>query len=490
MNVVYSLSVLPDWIEIAKNMQKRAGWEPLLWISTNDLTNQINNAFPLCKVQEYMSGNRGDFKIFQSNNDYMPLDKETIISYSENENTILKMMDRMDPTQRNLSYTERINLYYRLLTYWLYVFDTHDIECVVFNEMPHFPLDYILYSVAQKKGIKVFRFSSTHVASRVMLFGCLEKTPNYFNKYDKEKELSNDVSLYLTRMEGEYSKAIPFYMNQVLNSSFGVKNINRWIKKGCQYLIYPPESPLKAKKGFVSILKFSGLYLGYYRIRGNIYKRYLRKEYNTLVKDVNLEKKYIYIPLHYQPERTTSPEGGVFSNQYLMVSMLSKSIPKGWRIYVKEHTSQFSPKLYGERGRSKSFYRDILELGNVDLIPFSYGAFDLIDSAQVVATVTGTSALEAINRGKYAFVFGYVWFSSCEGIERVENKEDITKVLDKIERKQTPSKTKIRNFFRSIDQNSVIGYTGEGTVKITSRISSDENIENLTTLLYNYQNKI
>ena len=75
-----------------------------------------------------------------------------------------------------------------------------------------------------------------------------------------------------------------------------------------------------------------------------------------------LVQPFVYVPLHLQPERSTNPLGGVFDEQYLMVGMISSELPSGWRIYVKEHPSQFAPQFVSERGRWTNLYETLLEI--------------------------------------------------------------------------------------------------------------------------------
>jgi hypothetical protein len=39
------------------------------------------------------------------------------------------------------------------------------------------------------------------------------------------------------------------------------------------------------------------------------------------------ETPYVYLPLHLQPEATTSPMGGVFTDQYLALETLVRALP-------------------------------------------------------------------------------------------------------------------------------------------------------------------
>ena len=77
--------------------------------------------------------------------------------------------------------------------------------------------------------------------------------------------------------------------------------------------------------------------------RGRRWRRRLKKTYDRLCSDPDLSQPYIYVALHYQPEQTTSPSGGVYVHQDLMVGLLASHLPSGWKIYVKEHEACNSP---------------------------------------------------------------------------------------------------------------------------------------------------
>ena len=125
-----------------------------------------------------------------------------------------------------------------------------------------------------------------------------------------------------------------------------------------------------------------------------------KDEYATYTKPVDFGKPYVYVPLNYQPECTTSPLGGIFVDQVLMIQMLSAALPVGWGLYVKEHPAQwpahlgdFTPQRY------KGFYSDIAAVPHVRLVPVTVNTFELADHAQATATVSGTAGWESIARG-------------------------------------------------------------------------------------------
>lgn len=111
-------------------------------------------------------------------------------------------------------------------------------------------------------------------------------------------------------------------------------------------------------------------------------------------------EKYIYYPLHVNPEYSTNFQGTLWMNQLYNIELLSKSIPHDWVVYVKEHPAMFIARL-----RPKAFYDKIVQFPNVRMVPVSMTGEELIKGAQIVAVVTGTTGWEAILHGKPVISF-------------------------------------------------------------------------------------
>ncbi|GAU77782.1 hypothetical protein [Fusibacter sp. 3D3] len=135
-------------------------------------------------------------------------------------------------------------------------------------------------------------------------------------------------------------------------------------------------------------------------------------------------ERYVYMPLHLIPESTTFVKAPLFVNEQFVIEEISKSLPIGWYLYVKEHQS-----MLGER--SVQFYRTISKLPNVKVVSINY--YDdpkpWILKAEGVITITGSSAYETAMLGKKALVFGEVPFSLIEGITKVNSLEDLPKMI-------------------------------------------------------------
>jgi capsular polysaccharide biosynthesis protein len=224
--------------------------------------------------------------------------------------------------------------------------------------------------------------------------------------------------------------------------------------------------------------RWGGARLQYLRLLGGSRKRALLRDYHDRCKDPDFSAPYVFLALHYQPEQTTSPTGGVFVDQQIAVDMLARLAPPGWRVYVKEHPFQFFPTSIGERSRQVDFYDDLLSYPNVTLVPWSVSPFDLIDGARAVATVTGTTGIEAVMRGKPVLVFGHAWYAGCEGAFYTPDSATCREVLARIADGYTVDRRRVRLFLRAV-QDSCFRADMDFGVTIDPPISHEQNVARL-----------
>ena len=139
-------------------------------------------------------------------------------------------------------------------------------------------------------------------------------------------------------------------------------------------------------------------------------------------------EKYIFFPLHFQPEATTIICAPEFVDQMAFVENISKSIPLGYRFYVKEH-----PNSIGKR--PAGYYERLKESFNVRLIDPSYSGRKIIEGAEIVVNLTGTAGLEAAILGKKVLNCGLTPFRAAPFFSFTRDpssfKEVITQMLKK-----------------------------------------------------------
>lgn len=126
--------------------------------------------------------------------------------------------------------------------------------------------------------------------------------------------------------------------------------------------------------------------------------------------DLIPERKFIYFPLHHQPELSADIIGRRYVDQTLAIEELRRAAPDDIAIYVKENPRQTSLM------RGEAFFRRLADLPNVYLMRHYVSSLELSAQSQMLATVTGSAAYEALQMGKPVLSFGDAWFRGLPGV--------------------------------------------------------------------------
>jgi hypothetical protein len=142
------------------------------------------------------------------------------------------------------------------------------------------------------------------------------------------------------------------------------------------------------------------------------------------------------IAAHFQPEATSFPEGGEFSNHIDIVVKLRQHGYQGMILY-KEHPGSF---MYHSRvvgatrvgmSRSVNYYKKLLALGCVFLSPdFNLSVIPQDSFWFVPVTITGSVAIERSLFGLSTIVAGHPWYSGLPGVVDFSNTDDLENVLN------------------------------------------------------------
>lgn len=157
-------------------------------------------------------------------------------------------------------------------------------------------------------------------------------------------------------------------------------------------------------------------------------ERYLLSESSRFFEVPKAGEKYVYFPLHLIPESTTLLKSPFYPNELSVIEAISKALPLGWKLYVKEHGS-----MIGER--PLAFYSHIKRLSNVRLCRLDsfQDPKDWILNSIGVVTLSGTTAYEAAMLGKRALMFGSAYFEVLDGIEKVTSFSDLPAQIRELE---------------------------------------------------------
>ena len=131
--------------------------------------------------------------------------------------------------------------------------------------------------------------------------------------------------------------------------------------------------------------------------------------------------RFALFALHYEPERSSIPEGYPFDSQLDAIAAVRSILPEEVTLYVKEHFSQQAAALRGFVGRSPDFY-DLLEsLPGVTVLGTKTNTRELMRSAECVMTFTGKVGIEAALEGSRVLYLGQPWWGQMPGAHNFHN---------------------------------------------------------------------
>jgi len=341
--------------------------------------------------------------------------------FNEGIETFMDMFSRV-PSAYTLTYQEYKNIFNLYFDYFSKILVEKKIELLIYYMLPHFGSDYILYLIAKHMNLKQILIYQSLVPNRFFYvhdlddFGKFEKIAAEFeHEYIKVPKKLEKKLFYMKYIKPKHKSCIVNYF----------KNFGRWIYK---------------KHGYMSFCGFHKLFFECINFKKN-YNKFAKKE-------IDLNKKFVYFPLQWQPELTTSTLGGIYKDQLLAIERIRNLIPNEWKIYVKEN-----PKQLGEY-RGKYFFERLKKIPNVEYISKEVNTYDLLKNCQFSATITGTVGWESITGGKPTLIFGNAWYEKLPGVIKYSSKTSLEDILN----------TKINHTLLEKEYNNLLKKSGYGII--------------------------
>ena len=257
------------------------------------------------------------------------------------------------------------------------------------------------------------------------------------NKLNKKNKTINENNLT--------KKIISKFYKSPLMPDYQVKKIE-FIKKNSFLIMF-----LKVMKNFVRYLLsfiFSKNY-EFYRLKRSFFefkitfnKLFIQKKYfkNELPK----KQKFIFFTLQVEPEASISIYSPYQSDQIGIIEALAKSAPSDMIIVVKEHIPMLGR-------RPKDYYKIISKIPRVLLINTYFNSIEILKKSEIVATISGTIAWEALMFKKKVMILGdspYLCFKN--GIVQARFYEDYSKAIKKLIDMQIVKDEEIKKFINCV----------------------------------------
>lgn len=281
-------------------------------------------------------------------------------------------------------YFDHQNLFHLYYQYFSHVILQKQVDTVLFFEPPHSGADYMLYLAAKTRGVRTIINMQSLIPNR---FFCVTDLDD-FGVFDTSPDVGEAVQL---KIERRFEKDL-FYMKKAKHKrGWMISRLLRDLLLS-SFTHYHP-------------IPFAGIIQ---KQVGRI--RYTREYKRNAVTSVDLDKKFVYFPMHLQPELTTATLGGEFSDQLLALEKLSKLLPDDWFIYAKENPKQ------GFQQRNRLFFERLRRIPNCVYVDTAVNTYELTRNCQFVASITGTACWESVSGGLPCLVFGNPWYKTLPGV--------------------------------------------------------------------------
>lgn len=391
----------------------------------------------------------------------VPPSASLIRAMSEVELLVLSMMNKHFDW---MTIDERKQVYYNILGYWHAVLSHEKPGALIFTAVPHSVYDYVAYELAQRLGIRTIMFDNTTIDDRYLYLTDFRKGSEAVrsalfrlaNARVTPADLALDIRTYYERSRDSSIRYVPPY---VVEDSEKYSFIN----------------VLKLRRNLVSRSIKDGSFLRkifFFLVKA--FGAHIKKEYQSVAQPPDLSQPFVYVPLGYQPECTTSPQGDIFVVQTLMLETLSAALPKGWRIYVKEHPSQWGPKgLNFSSSRYQGYYRRLARIPGVMVVPVTTQSSDLIRDSKAIVTVSGTAGFEALLRQKPVIIFGHPWYQDAPALLRADSIPTCRQCFEKIIRGMEILEEENLRFLKALEEGTVHGHF-QAYSKRHSQVTSQE----------------
>ena len=356
---------------------------------------------------------------------HVALDKKVIDYFAPLERDFYILTDRF--CYFPISFNKRKRIFREALRFWLTYFQEYNITQLFTTCSPHSFADYTSYHVAKYLGVPVLQLADVVINDHILLrhdYREEDKVPEDYLAGSSMEEIKTHIPPQLLQSA--------FQSSSILKYVIRANNVSQQITKVKKnQLAILKKSLYRAKSDFGQEVKFKGP-IAMNDMNSKTLRRLVRwhdakwrkreqEYYNSKVVSPDFSQKYIYFAMHLQPERTSTPEATIFEDHLLALQILAKSLPDGWKLYVKENPRQFDRlnALKGAHHRDRTDFDDFLRLPNVQLISQKISSQELATNAQIVSTLLGSVGWESLQNGKPVIIFGYSWYKACRACFKV-----------------------------------------------------------------------
>jgi len=266
--------------------------------------------------------------------------------------------------------------------------------------------NHIFYEICKSRKIKILLTSSTRIPSQNK---SVHSDMFYLtDEIDKFLPLPENVDLDMEQKNS--SKKTFDYKNEetIPESGSILKYFSAFIK-----FLFTNDTNLNTHFTYFGRNKLKVMVkIGLYELRKKYRENFMK--YN-LEMNINNNELFIYFPLHQEQERVLLIGAPFYTNQFEVIHNIAKSLPVGYKLYVKDH-----PVMDVRGWRSVEEMKKIMNLYNVRLLHHSVDSDEIIKKSSLVISIKGSSALQAAFQNKPSITFENIGLYQLPSIHKLK----------------------------------------------------------------------
>lgn len=199
--------------------------------------------------------------------------------------------------------------------------------------------------------------------------------------------------------------------------------------------------------------------------------------FDDLYDAVDLDKRFVYFPLHFEPEIALDLFAPYATNQLELIRAVAHALPIDVLLYVKEHAGMVGY-------RTRRYYKELKKIPNVRLIDARMRGHTLGQRACLTTTVTGTAGWESLMFKRPVITFGHVFYNDIPGVEYCTALEELPYLIRKQLDEWRHDESTLINYVSALMEESVdVDYTQLWSHGSTDEILTDPGFERLAGAL-------
>ena len=271
---------------------------------------------------------------------------------------------------------------------------------------------HLFYEICRKRGIKVLMLNQSKFAYKCIISQELHKLDSMpaLSKIPSKKRTFDELLNVLTSTDN--TKQLQLY-----SKNFGNSKSSK-LKAVSEYIFKSDNSNTETHFSYYGRSKFKVLVD--YLIKSR--KATTRKSFidKYLEYEIYDNEQFVLFTLHQEPERTLLIAAPFYTNQLEVIRHIAKSLPPGYKLYVKEHFSQLLREW-----REISYYKEIIKIPNVRLYHPSANIEKLIQKSSLVISIGGTTSFEAAFYQKPSIIMADLGFAILPSVQKLNSLEEL-----------------------------------------------------------------